>query len=207
MPSGAEKSLRLTSQVVPSQSRETKNALCAVCSHLEFLSLLGRRGDPRFQRHSGPLTADIESECAGNVQGANLETWETSNQVFEPRRSRRMCDRPHVHKTKNESVNSVSDISVTRYVSVHSFPLLGTTEGFFFICLFKWKKGIAHAPRSELGFVGSCDGITLPYYIAGLKEKMKYLKSRLYVVCRECAWLDACVSLGRGTLSLVIGVW
>ena len=82
---------------------------------------------------------------------------------------------------------SVFNTFVICYVAMHSSSLLRTIKGLF-ICLFQLTNGNACAPESELGLVCSCNIITPPYYIAGLKEKMKYLKSRLCVVCRECAW-------------------
>ena len=64
-----------------------------------------------------------------------------------------------------------------------------------YIRLIKLIKGNACIPKSELSFVCYCSLMTSPSYVAGLKEKMKCLKSRLCVVCCVC---DACVPLGRG---------
>ena len=65
-----------------------------------------------------------------------------------------------------------------------------------YIRLIKLIKGNARIPKSELSFLCNCSLMTPPSYVAGLKEKMKCLKSRLCVVCCVC---DACVPLGRGT--------
>ena len=55
-----------------------------------------------------------------------------------------------------------------------------------YICLIKLIKGNVRIPKSELSFVCYCSLMTPPSNVAGLKEKMNYLKSRLCVVCCLC---------------------
>ena len=66
----------------------------------------------------------------------------------------------------------------------------GILETISYICLIKLIKGNVHIPKSELSFVCYCSLMTPSSNVAGLKEKMKCLKSRLCVVCCVCSvWL------------------
>lgn len=84
--------------------------------------------------------------------------------------------------TENESIDSVFNIYAIRCIEMHISPTPGDLNKLF-IHSFKLMHGNPHTPESEPGFVCRRGWVTPPYYIAGLKEKMKCLKSRLRAVC------------------------
>lgn len=85
---------------------------------------------------------------------------------------------------------------------IHIFFLLETLKDL--IRWFEFTSRNVHSSKSEPGVAHLCGLTTPPYYVAGVKENMKCLKSRLCPVCCACVQSDAACPW-EGGIWLVVG--